>query len=238
MLAGHYATALVAHQKFPKGTLLYFLIASQLQDLLWFVYHYLGLETTGPTDVFDATLSNLDANMLYSHDLIPQISGVLIIFIAGKLLLQSTKIGLIGVALLAGHFVLDLLSGFPHHIFGEDTHVIGFGLYESNVYVAIGIEAVFCVIVLWYFFKEEAKQGIQRTQKNKAAIIGLFVFGIGFMLSIATTSFRQRFGIPELDMDFNTNIPTLILTYVGMILYLKHFIPKYKKDEGMVKFTL
>ena len=33
MLAGHYTTALVAYQKFPKGTLLYFLIASQLQDL-------------------------------------------------------------------------------------------------------------------------------------------------------------------------------------------------------------
>jgi len=34
MLAGHLSTALVAHQKFPKGTctLLYFLIASQLQQ--------------------------------------------------------------------------------------------------------------------------------------------------------------------------------------------------------------
>ena len=46
MLAGHYATALVAYQKYPKGTLLYFLIASQLQDLLWFTFHYLGLERT------------------------------------------------------------------------------------------------------------------------------------------------------------------------------------------------
>ncbi len=48
MLAGHYATALIAHQKSPKGTLLYFLIASQLQDLAWFTLHYLGLEPTKP----------------------------------------------------------------------------------------------------------------------------------------------------------------------------------------------
>lgn len=67
MLAGHYATALVAHQKFPKGTLLFFLIASQLQDLLWFILHYLGLERTEPSDVFDTTLSNMTVDMLYTQ---------------------------------------------------------------------------------------------------------------------------------------------------------------------------
>jgi hypothetical protein len=44
MIAAHYATALIAHQKFPKGTLLFFLIISQFQDVLWFLLHYLGLE--------------------------------------------------------------------------------------------------------------------------------------------------------------------------------------------------
>ena len=48
MIAGHFTTALIAKQKFPKGTLLYFLIISQLQDFLWFTFHYLGLEPTNP----------------------------------------------------------------------------------------------------------------------------------------------------------------------------------------------
>ena len=73
MLAGHYTTALVANQKFPKGTLLYFLIASQLQDLLWFTLHYLGLEITEPRDVLDTSLNNMSVDMLYSHDLLPQV---------------------------------------------------------------------------------------------------------------------------------------------------------------------
>ena len=60
-------TALIAKQKFPKGALLYFLIISQLQDLLWFTFHYLGLEPTYPSDAFDATLSNMVVDMLYSH---------------------------------------------------------------------------------------------------------------------------------------------------------------------------
>jgi hypothetical protein len=36
MLAGHFSTALVANQKSPKGSLLFFLIASQFQDLKGF----------------------------------------------------------------------------------------------------------------------------------------------------------------------------------------------------------
>ena len=71
MLAGHYATALVAKQKAPKGALFYYLIASQLPDLLWLLFHYLGLEPTGPDDVFDVSLDRLVVDMIYSHDVLP-----------------------------------------------------------------------------------------------------------------------------------------------------------------------
>ncbi len=231
MLAGHLTTAMVAHQKFPKGALLYFLFVSQLQDLLWFILHYLGLERTEPSDVFNATLSNMTVDMLYSHDLVPVIFWLVVTFIFGKVIFKSTQIGLVGSALVAGHFVLDFFSGHPHHIFGADTADAGLGLYASNVYLAIAIEAIFCVVILWYYFNKDAKLGIQRTSKNKAAIIGLFIFGIVFMLSIATTSFRELFGIPEFDLGFNSNMPTLIMTYLGMIFYLNYFVPKFKLEK-------
>ena len=230
MLAGHYSTALIAHQKFPKGTLLYFLIVSQLQDFLWFFFHYLGLEPTQPNDAFDATLGKMYVDMLYSHDLIPQIAWMLIIFIVGRLLFKSNKIGLIGVFLLLGHFALDFFSGHPHHIFGEETHEVGLGLYASNAYLAIAIEAIFCIVTLWYFFSQEAKNGIQRTFKNKAIIIGVFVYGIGFMLSTASVSLRQTLGIPEFDLGFNTLVPTLIFTYLSMLFALNHFVPKVENS--------
>ena len=231
MLAGHYATALVAYQKYPKGTLLYFIIASQLQDLLWFVFHYLGLEETGPSDVFNATLSNMTVDMLYSHDLLPQIFWLLVIFLIGKIIFKDTKIGLVGAALVLGHFVLDFFSGHPHHLFGAGTQDVALGLYATNVYLAIGIEAFFIIIALGYFFIEDVKNGIQRTSKNKAAIIGLFVFGIAFISLIATTSFREWFGIPEIDFGFNSNVPTLVMTYIGMILYLNYFVPQYTVNK-------
>ncbi len=233
MLVGHYSTALLAHQKFPKGTLLYFLIASQLQDLLWFTFHLLDLEVTGPSDVFNTTLQSMSVDMLYSHDLLPQIIWVVIIFLMGKFLFKNTKVGLLGAGLVVGHFVLDLFSGHPHHVFGAESQNIALGLYASNPFLAIGIEAIFTLGVLWYYFGQETKNGIQRTSKNKASIIGLFVFGIVFMLSIATTSFRDLFGIPEFDLGFNSNIPTLILTYIGMILYLNYFVPKFEVEKQL-----
>ena len=85
MLAGHFTTALIAKQRFPKGTLLYFLIISQLQDFLWFVFHYLGIEPTSPSDAFDATLSNMAVDMVYSHDLLPLLIWLLIAFTLGKI---------------------------------------------------------------------------------------------------------------------------------------------------------
>ncbi|MDA9251366.1 hypothetical protein N9P51_00880 [bacterium] len=228
MLAGHFTTALIANQKFPKASLLYFLIISQLQDFLWFVFHYLGLEPTNPSDAFDASLINMSVDMVYSHDLLPLLVWLIIGFTLGKLLFKSTQIGLVSMVLVLIHFVLDFFSGHIHHVFGAETMELGFGLYASNPYLAVAIEALFSIVALWYYFKEEAKMGNRRLQSNKIAIISVFAYGIVFMLLIATHSFRELFDLPVFDLGFNTNIPTLIFTYGAMLYCLHYFVSKYK----------
>ena len=231
MLAGHFTTALIANQKFPKASLLYFLIISQLQDLLWFTFHYLGLEPTTPTDAFDATLNNMGVDMLYSHDVLPLLVWCILVFVIGKTLFKSTQVGLVSVSLVIIHFVLDFFSGHIHHLFGAETMEAGLGLYASSPYLAIAIEAIFSMLVLWYFFSEETKNGTIRTTKNKIAIIAVFAYGIIFMLVIATRSFREIFSIPDFDIGFNTNMPTLILTYIAMLYCLYKLIPKFKTSN-------
>ena len=225
MIAGHFATAMIAKQKFPKGSLLFFLIASQFQDLLWLVFHYLGLEPTGPSDVFDATLSNVMVEMTYSHDVVPQLFWGGMVFLIGRFLFASTTIGLVGLALYAGHFILDFFSGFPHHIFGEHTHQVGLGFYETNVYLAILIEAVFIAAALWYYFAQEAKAGIKRSHGQTLAIIGVYVYSVLYLAAIATTSIREWFNLPEFDIGFNTSVPTLIFTYLALIWVLLRAVP-------------
>lgn len=229
MIAGHYATALIAHQKFPKGTLLFFLAVSQFQDIFWFVFHYLGLEPTTPNDVFDATISNMTVSMMYSHHLIPQFFWAVVAFLIGKFLFKSTTIGLVALALFVGHIILDFFSGHGHNLFGADTQAVGLGLYAKNAYLAILIEAIFILAALTYYFRAEAKTGVIRTAKNRAAIIGVFVYGIVFMVSIATVSFRDLFGLPVLNFAFNTTVPTIILTYIAMTAVLYWAVPRTVK---------
>ncbi|MGK0365611.1 MAG: hypothetical protein ACI85O_002677 [Saprospiraceae bacterium] len=231
MLAGHFTTALIAKQKYPKGILLYFLIISQLQDILWFTFHYLGLEVTDPSDAFNATLSNMAVDMLYSHDVLPLFLWLAIAFVIGKVFFKSTQIGLVSMGLVFVHFVLDFFSGHMHHLFGADTMEAGLGLYATSPYVAILIEAIFSVGTLWYFFGEESKKGIVRTTKNRVAIISVFAYGIIFMLLIATHSFRELLSIPEFDLGFNTNMPTLIFTYAAMLYCLNYFVPKFQVSK-------
>ncbi|EBA02825.1 hypothetical protein RB2150_18262 [Rhodobacterales bacterium HTCC2150] len=229
MIAGHYATALIAHQKFPKGTLLFFLAVSQFQDICWFIFHYLGLEPTGPVDVFDATVANMTVSMMYSHHLLPQFIWAVVVFLIGKFLFKSTTIGLVAVAIFVSHVVLDFFSGHGHHLFGANTFAVGLGLYAKNAYLAILIEAVFIVAALIYYFRAEANAGVVRTTKIRGAIIAVFAYGIVFMLSIATVSFRDLFGLPVLNLAFNTTVPTIILTYIGMTAVLYWAVPKVGK---------
>lgn len=224
MLAGHFSTALIADQKMPKkGALLFFLIASQLQDLLWLSFHYLGLEPTVPADLLNVTLMNLTVDMVYSHDLFPQLVWMVLTFLMGRLLFRKNNIAIAGALLVLGHYLLDMISGYPHHVFGEGTHQVGLGLYYSNVYLAILIEVVFTGIALAYYFRADSKSSKPRSTKNRLQIAGLFAFGIGFLLTIATVSFRQWFNIPEFDAPFNTTMLSLVFTYLPMIVYLQYF---------------
>jgi len=118
-----------------------------------------------------------------------------------------------------------------HHIFGADTLEAGLGLYASNPYLAILIEVLFSIGTMWYFFREEAIKGVIRTTKNRIGIISVFAYGIIFILLIATKSFRELFGIPEFDLGFNTNIPTIIFTYGAMLYCLNYFVPKFTLDK-------
>ena len=192
------------------------------------MFHYLGLEPTNPSDAFDASLINMSVDMVYSHDLLPLFVWLIIGFTLGKLLFKSTQIGLVSMVLVLIHFVLDFFSGHIHHVFGAETMELGFGLYASNPYLAVAIEALFSIVALWYYFKEEAKMGNRRLQSNKIAIISVFAYGIVFMLLIATHSFRELFDLPVFDLGFNTNIPTLIFTYGAMLYCLHYFVSKYK----------
>ncbi|WP_412067806.1 hypothetical protein [Rubrivirga sp. IMCC43871] len=225
MIAGHFATALLADQhaegrRFPASLSGWFIVVSQIPDLLWFVFHFLGLEPTEPLDLFDTTLQSLSVEMAFSHHLVPILGWTLLLGVLGAVLFQSRRVGLATAALVGVHALMDYLSGHPHHLFGADTAEIGLGLYDSAPYVAIAIEAVITVALALAFFREERRRGVVRSAVSRRAIIGVLAFGIVFLVSTATTSMREMLGLPAFDLPFGTTVPTLALTYLSMGLVL------------------
>lgn len=226
MLAGHFVTAMVAHQKLParKGLLLFLLIASQLPDLLWFLFHYLGLEVTRPDDFLDINLQTLQVDMTYSHDLVPMFGWMFLLYVVGRLFFQSQAVGLAAALLHFVHILVDDLAGLPHFVFGPDSMSVGFPLYHTAPYLSKLIEAVFSAVLLYYFFSQERKMNVARSTGNKAAIIGLFVFNIVLVLCVADNSLRELFGIPEFEITLTPAVPSMIVSYAAMTWYLHYFL--------------
>lgn len=225
MLAGHYATALVAQQRapsrrFPASLLAWYLAVSQLPDLLWLVFHALGLEPTRPTDLFDVTLQGLSVNMMFSHDLVPILGWAVLFGILGGFVFRDRRVGLATVGLVGLHALTDYLGGYPHHVFGPNTPVVGTGLYITLPFLAIALEAVYIVVFVGWFLRDERRRRVVRAPGNRRAIIGLFVFNLAFLASIAVTSMREWFGLPAFALPFETAIPSLVVTYGLMGIFL------------------
>jgi hypothetical protein len=221
MLAGHFATALVAHQRAParrlqSALLGWYLVVSQLPDLLWLAFHYLGLEPTRPVDVFEVTLQSLSADMHFSHDLVPIAGWAALVGVLGAWLFRDRRVGWAGVALIGLHALTDYVAGYPHHVLGPDSAAVGTGLYRSAPFVAIALEAVYTVAFVGWFRMEERRCGVRRSKGNRRAIVGLFVCNLVFTTSIAVVSMREWLELPGWDLPFNTTIPTLLTTYVGL----------------------
>ena len=98
MLTGHFATALVAHQRAPARRVQvpssrWYLGVSRVPDLLWLPFHYLGLEPTRPVDLFGVTLQTLSVDMIFSHDLVPIEGWAILDGILGAALFRDRRGG-------------------------------------------------------------------------------------------------------------------------------------------------
>ena len=162
MVAGHFATALVAKQRVPRGHLAFYLVISQLPDLLWHLFHFTGLEVTSPANPMQASLDTMRVQMTYSHDLLPTVGWVLIAALLGRGLYGAWRPGVAAGALVVVHAICDALSGHPHHIFGPDSAEIGLGLYQSAPYLALLIEAIFTAAVVGFVVWSDARAGVRR----------------------------------------------------------------------------
>ena len=192
MVAGHFATSLVAKRLVPAGHLAFYLVIAQLPDVLWHVFHFAGLEPTGPANPMEASLDNMHAHMTYSHDLLPTVGWMVLAVAIGRALFGVWKPGLAGAALIVVHGLCDALSGHPHFVFGPDTAQIGLGLYGTAPYVALALEAVFTLAVMAWVIVRDTREGVRRSRATLAVWAAVFGGGILSMVPIAVSYTHLR----------------------------------------------
>lgn len=220
MLAGHFTTAFVAKQQAPRGHLAYFLVASQLPDLLWLIFHYLGLEPTHPDNMMNVSLDTLHVEMTYSHDLIPMVGWIALTVVLGRVLFSSWRPGWTGGVLVLIHALTDYVGGFPHNVFGPQTHAVGTGLYNTAPYFAVGLEAIFTVAVMAWVLRVDAKAGVRRARKTLIVWALVFGGGLAFMFMSADLTLAELTGVQASPALAGTAMPMMVITYLSMLFGL------------------
>ncbi|MFK7929861.1 MAG: hypothetical protein AB8H79_16830 [Myxococcota bacterium] len=239
MVAGHFATALVAKQQAPAGPLAFYLVISQLPDLLWQLFHFIGIEPTLPLNPMATSLNNMQVHMTFSHDLLPTVGWFVVAVLAGRALFGRWRSGWIAGALVVVHLLCDAVSGHTHHVFGPDSTPIGLGLYASAPYVALGIEAVFTLGVMLWVMWTDAKNSVRRSRATLAVWAVVFAGGMVMLTLSAKVTVEQMTGLAPIEALNGTLVPGLIAMYASMFIALvwAESRPATRIDEDGTRVT-
>ena len=193
MIIGHYATALIPYSKCSHISLWFFLFIANFPDFLWLFLAILNIEAPIPSSMFEASFSNIQVEMTYSHDLIPVIILTCIISFFVFVYFRNKAVALWSAILVILHFFADFISGFHHHIFGIDSPTLGLGFYHANPYLAIFIESGFGAFFVLMFSKLERKQERFISRKKLFALYAIFIIGPLLYLPMAKTPLNVLF---------------------------------------------
>jgi len=220
LVSGHFATALVAKQQAPSGPFAFYLAISQLPDLLWHAFHFLGLEPTLPANPMMASLDNMQAEMTYSHDLLPTLGWVALVVLSGRAFFGSWRPGLVGGTLVVVHGLCDAVSGHTHYLFGPASPALGLGLYATAPFLALAIEGAFILAVMAVVFRTDAAAGVRRSRATLGVWAAVFGGGWVTMFPSARTSVVEWTGMAPIEALSGTLVPGLVGMYLAMFAAL------------------
>lgn len=162
MIMGHYVTALIpyaydSNRKIAPFWL--FLLLPQLADFFMLAFVFMGYESISPKNFFNASFMNMQAEMHFSHDILPLAVTALIVSAIVGLLFKNKRLFFIALGLMLLHEVLDMLVGFKHFMSPKHTEAFGLGLYNTMPMLGIAFEAIFCIIILFWYLRKRASLG-------------------------------------------------------------------------------
>ena len=180
MVAGHYATALVAYERERTAPLWLLLFASIFLDLLMITLVLLGVETMAPPEGIKPSLAAMRVDMTFSHDVVPVLLWSAAIAGFAWWWTRRLAIAAWAAVLVLLHEIADFVSGFPHFVLGPGTREVGLGLYFRAPLLALAIElAVGLACVWWFCSRTDLPRG------RRIALYALVIGGVAAMLPLA-----------------------------------------------------
>ncbi len=192
MIVGHYAAALLPYSRLRDlGTPLWLLLlCANVPEFLWLGLALAGVEPAHPASFVDASLQNLEVDMLYSHDLVPALVQAAVV--GGVVaLVWSRRVALWCAALVVVHVLCDYVVGFQHHLLGPGTLPIGLDSYGSMPLAAVGIELAFAVAGVFAYQRSEASLGRPVSPRRLKRIYAVLVVGVLLFLPSAFGPLRD-----------------------------------------------
>jgi hypothetical protein len=195
MVLGHYASAFLIRPHMPTAPFWLLLVSANLSEFLWLLLALVGVESTKPDSILDATFSNLDVHMTYSHNVVPNLILGVVVLVLVQLIWRNFKLALACAFLTCLHVWSDFIVGFQHELMGPNSMKIGLNSYARFPYIAIAIEWAFALICLTYFVLAEKARGRVVARKKLVLLYVGFTVGILAWLPNAYTPMRSLLGL-------------------------------------------
>jgi hypothetical protein len=195
MIIGHYAAALIPHARRVNVPLPVLLLCANASDFLWMALALAGVEAPQPASMWDATFTNMQVDMRYSHDVIPSLLFTLLVVAMVRAVYGSWRAAFWCGALGVVHSACDLLSGFEHHVWGQNTPAVGLDLFHTHPHVALTLEAAFGALCVWGYLALRRNAGAPIPARGALTLYGVFVLGALIWLPTSTQSLGELLGL-------------------------------------------
>jgi membrane-bound metal-dependent hydrolase YbcI (DUF457 family) len=131
---GHFAAGLAAKPAAPKVPLLVFLVASETNDILYFLFTAVGLEAKAATTMsFNEGVRYLaPVSNPWSHGLFMSVVWSLAAAALGFLFYKDRRSSLLLGAVVFSHWILDFLMHSNLPLFFDGSPLLGLGLENSG----------------------------------------------------------------------------------------------------------
>ncbi|TGK33423.1 hypothetical protein EHQ12_06695 [Leptospira gomenensis] len=193
MILGHYASALIPYSRFKRYPFWVLLLCANVPEFFWLLLAFAGIEPVFPSSLFEATFQNLQVHMTYSHNLFPAvIQGVFVGAVVYGIYKDRSFALWCGFLTLL-HVLCDLVVGFEHQIWGQETAVVSLNSYLYFPHVAIFIEFVFSIVCIFWYVRTEKLNGSPVSKRKLIWLVTIFGIGILMWLPNATIPMKDLF---------------------------------------------